>query len=64
LVYGAVGRYADAEQSFKRALAILERAYGADHLNVGSALHSLAWVRFVQRDWKTAHAFSRRAIAG
>jgi CHAT domain-containing protein/tetratricopeptide (TPR) repeat protein len=62
LVYGAVGRYSDAEQSLIRALAILERTYGANHPNVASALHSLAWTHFAQRDWKAAHAFSRRAL--
>ena len=40
-VYQNQARYAEAEQLFKRALAIREAAFGPDHLHVADALSSL-----------------------
>jgi len=37
-VYGAQGRYAEAEPLYKRALAILEEALGSEHPEVARML--------------------------
>ena len=42
LVYGAQGKYGEAEELFKRALAIREKALGASHPDVGQSLNNLA----------------------
>jgi len=42
LVYDAQGKYADAEELYKRALEIKEKALGSDHPNVAKTLYNLA----------------------
>ena len=41
-IYQAEGRYANSEKLFKRALAINERTFGADHEWVAFSLSKLA----------------------
>ena len=42
LLYQTRGRYAEAESHYKRSLAIVEKALGPQHPNVGTALINLA----------------------
>ena len=39
---GSLGRYAEAERLYKRALAIKEKALGPEHPHVASNLNNLA----------------------
>ncbi len=42
LLYRLQGRYAKAEPLYKRSLAILEKALGAEHPNVAASLENYA----------------------
>ncbi len=42
LLYGARGRYAEAEPLYQRALAISEKALGPEHPHVAASLNNLA----------------------
>ena len=48
-LYYTLGRYAEADPLFKRALAISEKAHGPDHLDVSQSLNNLAVLAFAQR---------------
>ncbi len=41
-LYGAQGRYAEAEPLYKRALAIVEKALGPEHPHVATSLENYA----------------------
>ena len=62
-VYGAQGRYADAEPLYQRALAICERVLGPDHPNTASSLHGLAHVYNAQGRYAEAEPLYQRALA-
>ena len=53
-VYQVAGRYGEAEQLYKRALAIREKVLGAEHPYVAVTLNNLAHVALAQRNWKRA----------
>jgi tetratricopeptide (TPR) repeat protein len=42
LLYKIQGRYAEADSLYKRALAIWEKAFGPDDLNVATVLENMA----------------------
>jgi CHAT domain-containing protein len=62
-VYEAQGKYADAEGLYRRALAIKEKALGADHPDVAQTLHNLALVYADQRKYADAEGLYRQALA-
>ena len=57
------GKYADAEGLYKRALAIREKALGADHPDVASTLDNLAILSASSGNSENALAYSRKATA-
>ena len=63
VVYCDQGKYADAEGLYKRALAIKEKALGADHPDVANALDNLARVYDEQGKYADAEALHKRALA-
>ena len=63
LVYGALGRYAQAEEIDKRALAIEERALGPNHADLARPLDNLAIVHLHQGKYFDAEGLSQRALA-
>jgi tetratricopeptide (TPR) repeat protein len=60
-LYQSQGRYAEAEPLYQRDLAVIEKALGPDHPDVGTSLNNLAGLYFVQRDWARAGDFWRRS---
>jgi CHAT domain-containing protein len=62
-VYASQGKYAEAAELHKRALAILEKALGPSHPNVALVLISLAVVRRHQGKYAEAEALLQRALA-
>ncbi|MCK7482967.1 MAG: tetratricopeptide repeat protein [Candidatus Moduliflexus flocculans] len=46
VVHDTLGRYAEAEPLFKRALAIREKAFGPDHPDVAASLWDLALLAY------------------
>ena len=56
-------RYDDAEQAYKRALAINEKARGANHPDTARTLNDLAALSVVQGKPANAIAYSRKATA-
>ena len=57
------GKYADAEGLHKRALAIQEKALGADHPDVARTLNNLAVVYEAQGKYADAEGLYKRALA-
>jgi len=57
-----MGRPADGEPLYRRALAIREKALGADHLEVARALGGLADLHFLQGRVAEAEAAYARAL--
>lgn len=62
-LYLAAGRYADSENSFRRSIAIRERAFGRDHPEVIGAHAGLALARALRGDHQGALALTRSATA-
>ena len=62
-VYKEQGKYAEAEALYKRALAIREKALGADHPDVAETLYNLAVVYRPQGKYADAEALYKRALA-
>jgi len=56
------GRYDDAVPLAERALAILEKALGAEHPNVATALNSLATLYANKGDYERAEPLYQRAL--
>jgi CHAT domain-containing protein/tetratricopeptide (TPR) repeat protein len=56
------GRFEDAEFLEKRALAIREKAFGPDHLNVAGSLHALAEIYKEQARYAEAEPLLNRAL--
>jgi tetratricopeptide (TPR) repeat protein len=63
VVYRAQGKYADAEELYKRALAIREKALGASHPNVAQTLNNLANLYDDQGKYADAESLHKRALA-
>ena len=59
----AQGKYADAEALYKRALAIREKALGANHPDVARTLDNLAIVYWAQGKYAEAEGLYKRALA-
>lgn len=57
------GRYAEAEPLFRQALDIMERAKGAEHLDVAIILNNLGELYYVQGRYAEAEPFYQRAMA-
>jgi CHAT domain-containing protein/Tfp pilus assembly protein PilF len=62
-VLEALGRAADAEKLYQQALALQQRAAGANHPEVAGTLGNLAGVYFRQGRYSDAAALYRRVIA-
>ena len=60
-MYREQGKYADAEGLYKRALAIQEKALGADHPDVADGLNGLAILSARSGNSVNALAYSRKA---
>jgi CHAT domain-containing protein/tetratricopeptide (TPR) repeat protein len=63
MVYEAQGNYADAEGLYKRALAIYEKARGAEHPDVAQVLNHLAIVYYDQGKYTDAEGLYKRALS-
>ncbi len=57
------GRYTEAEPLYQRALAIRERAFGPDHLNIAISLNNLAKLYHDQGRYVQAEPLFHRALA-
>ena len=62
-LYRTIGRYAEAEQLYKRTLAIYEKAFGPEHPGVAIALHNLAALYFTTGRYAEAEQLYKRALA-
>jgi tetratricopeptide (TPR) repeat protein len=62
-VYQDLGKYADAEVIFKRALTIKEKALGPNHPDVATNLDNLAVLYSDQGRYADAEPLSKRALA-
>ena len=62
-LYRNVGRYADAEPLQKKALAILEKAFGPDHPTFAQAMNNLAELFREQGRYADAEPLYKRALA-
>jgi tetratricopeptide (TPR) repeat protein len=63
LLLGAKALFAEAEPLYRRALAIAERSYGADHPNVATCLNNLAGLLRGTNRPSEAEPLYRRALA-
>ena len=63
MLYITEGRYAEAEQLLKRALAKAEKALGPEHPGVGTRLHNLAGPYAAQGGYAEAEQLLKRALA-
>jgi tetratricopeptide (TPR) repeat protein/CHAT domain-containing protein len=63
MVHNAQGNYAQAEDLYKRALAIREKTLGTNHPEVAKVLHNLAYVYESQGKYLDAESFNKRALA-
>ena len=57
------GRYAEAEPSYKRALAISEKALGPEHPDVALRYNNLAVLYWAQGRYAEAEPLHKRALA-
>ena len=62
LLYRDEGRYADAELSYKRALALREKLLGPDHPFTGALLNDLAESYYLDNRYPDALAVVKRAV--
>src|SRR5271166_6450643 len=62
-VYEEQGKYADAEETHKRALAIREKALGQNHSDVAQSLYNLARVSQGEGKYGEAERLYKRALA-
>jgi len=61
-IYVAMKKYDAAEQTYRRALSILEKKWGADSKYLTTTMESLALVRFVLRDNSGAEKLYVRSL--
>jgi tetratricopeptide (TPR) repeat protein len=62
-LYSHLGRFAEAEPLFKRALAIREKALGPDHPDVAWSLNSLGAFYADEGQYAKAEPIYQRALA-
>ena len=62
LLYQAQGRYADAEQLYKRSLAIQEKVFGPDYPDIAAALNGLASLYQAQARYADAESLVQEVI--
>ena len=62
LIYRAEKKYPDAENSYRRALAILEKAYGAGSIDVANVNFNIASVMFDQSHQQSALPYIQKAM--
>jgi CHAT domain-containing protein/tetratricopeptide (TPR) repeat protein len=62
-LYRALGDYAKAELLYQRSLAIVEKAHGSEHPNVGISLNNLAVLYVSLGDYARAEPLLQRALA-
>ena len=62
MLYHPLGRYAEAEPLFQRALAIVEKALGPEHTNVAARLNNLAALYDAQGRYAEAEPLYQRAL--
>jgi CHAT domain-containing protein/Tfp pilus assembly protein PilF len=62
-LYGDVGRDAEAEPLFKRALAIMEKTVGLDSIDIAPELNNLAALYQRQQRYAEAEPLFKRALA-
>ena len=63
LLYQSQGKYADAEQLYRRSLAIGEQTLGKDHPNVAGTLSGLRSLYRAQQKFDEAILLQRRVVA-
>ncbi len=61
-LYQLAGRYADAGDAYRRALAIFESAFGPEHFEVAMTCANLAVLYSDQADFTQAEAAGRRSL--
>ncbi len=61
-LYHLADRNADADECYRRALAIAENCYGPDHVEVATTCANLAAVRTGHGDYDVAEALCRRSL--
>jgi tetratricopeptide (TPR) repeat protein len=61
-LYHLAGRFLEADESYRRALAIVENCYGPDHLEVATTCADLAALRADHGDYGVAEALGRRSL--
>ena len=57
------GKYGEAEELYKRALAIREKALGVNHPDVARTLTNLAMLYWTQGKYREAEGLYKRALA-
>jgi tetratricopeptide (TPR) repeat protein len=62
LVFRSEKKYADAEAAYRRALSILEKAYGEDSIDVANVNFNIATVMFDQGHQTAAMPFLRKTL--
>ncbi|MEO1610090.1 MAG: alpha/beta hydrolase, partial [Pseudomonadota bacterium] len=62
-LYGAQGRYAEAEPLYKRSLSIREKALGPDHPDVGQSLNNLAGLYGAQGRYAEVEPLYKRSLS-
>ena len=62
LVYRSEKKYGEAEAAYRRALAILEKAYGDDSIDVANVNFNIATVMFDQGHQSSAMPFLQRTL--
>ena len=62
-LYGAMGRYAEAEPLYRRSLAIWEKQLGRDHPDVATSLNNLAALYRDMGRYAEAEPLYRRSLA-
>lgn len=61
-LYHVAGRFIDADDCYRRALAIVEDCYGPDHVEVATTCADLAALRSDHGDYDIAEALGRRSL--
>jgi tetratricopeptide (TPR) repeat protein len=61
LIYREEKKYGDAEKAFEKALAIFEKAYGADSLDTGNVNFNIASVLIAQAHYDDAMPYIQRS---
>jgi tetratricopeptide (TPR) repeat protein len=62
MTYKYWGRFDDGRQVYERALAILVRAFGDEHVDVATVHHNLGGLEHARRDFAAAEPHARRSV--